>query len=296
MQMSTCVYKTVDGHAIYADVYRSNDDARRPTLVYIHGGALIMGSRSGIDETVRNRYVAAGFGLVSIDYRLAPETKLPAIADDLDDAFRWVRTVAADHYRLDPRRVAVVGHSAGGYLALLSGVRVTPRPTAIVSYYGYGDIVGPWYSQPDPFYCQQSLVPESEARAAVGNRPVSDARGPENAQRGRFYLYCRQQGLWPREVAGVDPDADPDFFTPYCPERNVTRDYPPILLLHGDQDTDVPYEQSTLMARRLRAAGVEHELITIEGGGHGFDRAVERQDVARAVDRALAFLVEHSNL
>ena len=139
MQTSTSVYKTVGGHAIYADVSRSADDVVRPTLVYIHGGALIMGSRAGLDETVRKRYVAAGFGLVSIDYRLAPETKLPAIAEDLDDAFRWVRTVAADHYHLDPSRVAVVGHSAGGYLALLSGIRVRPRPTAIVSYYGYGD-------------------------------------------------------------------------------------------------------------------------------------------------------------
>ncbi|HEX5414905.1 MAG TPA: alpha/beta hydrolase [Chloroflexota bacterium] len=296
MHMSTDVYKTVDGHAISADVYRSADDVVRPTLVYIHGGALIMGSRSGLDETVTNRYVAAGFGVVAIDYRLAPETKLPAIADDLADAFRWVRTVAADHYHLDPGRVAVVGHSAGGYLALLSGVRVRPRPTAIVSYYGYGDIVGPWYSQPDPFYCQQPRVPEAEARAAVGNRPVSDARGPEHAQRGRFYLYSRQHGRWPREVAGVDPGADPDFFTPYCPERNVTGDYPPTLLLHGDQDTDVPYEQSVLMARRLREAGVEHELLTIAGGGHGFDRAVERPDVARALDRALAFLVEQSGL
>jgi acetyl esterase/lipase len=295
MQATTKVYKTADGHAIHADVYRSSDDVVRPTLVYIHGGALIMGSRTGIAESVKNRYVEAGFGLVSIDYRLAPETKLPAIARDLDDAFHWVRTSAADEFRLDPSRVAVVGHSAGGYLALLSGVRVTPRPTAIVSYYGYGDIVGPWYSQPDPFYCQQPLVSEAEARAAVGARLISDARGPENAQRGRFYLYCRQHGLWPREVAGVDPNADSNFFIPYSPERNVTKDFPPTLLLHGDQDTDVPYEQSQLMARRLHAAGVEHELITIAGGGHGFDREAERPDVAKVLDRALAFLVNQTS-
>ncbi|MGH2457586.1 MAG: alpha/beta hydrolase [Chloroflexota bacterium] len=82
----------------------------------------------------------------------------------------------------------------------------------------------------------------------------------------------------------------------YCLERNVTGDYPPTLLLYGDQNTDVPYAQSASMARRLGEAGVEHELITIAEGGHGFDRDVERQDVARAADRALAFLVERSNL
>ncbi|MBI2942046.1 MAG: prolyl oligopeptidase family serine peptidase [Chloroflexi bacterium] len=74
------------------------------------------------------------------------------------------------------------------------------------------------------------------------------------------------------------------------PILHVTRDYPPTLLLHGDQDTDVPYEQSVTMAARLAEAEVAHELVTIPGGGHGFDRELERPQVAGAFHRVLTFL------
>jgi acetyl esterase/lipase len=280
----------VDGCAIAADVYRSDDDATRPILIYIHGGALIMGSRGWIRPTQLERYLADGFAIVSIDYRLAPKTRLAAIVEDLRDAFDWARSEAAARFKLDHSRIAVVGHSAGGYLALLSGYRVDPRPRAIVSYYGYGDVAGAWYSRPDPFYRQQPLVPEVEARAAVGTRPISDGSGPLAEARHRFYLYCRQQGLWPREVVGADPDASPAAFDPFCPIRNVTPGFPPTLLLHGDRDTDVPYEQSVQMAARLAEIGVQHELITIRDGGHGFDHEPNRPDVAAAIDRAHDFL------
>jgi dipeptidyl aminopeptidase/acylaminoacyl peptidase len=183
----------------------------------------------------------------------------------------------------------VVGHSAGGYLTLATGFRVTPRPRALVSFYGYGDIAGSWYSRPDPHYCQQPPVPPEEARAAVGGEVLSESYAP---QRDRFYLYCRQQGLWPQEVAGHSPDSEPEAFDPLCPLRNITPDYPPTLLLHGDRDTDVPYEQSVLMATALARAGVEHDLVTIPGGEHGFD-AADTAASRDALARALAFLRAH---
>jgi dipeptidyl aminopeptidase/acylaminoacyl peptidase len=65
------------------------------------------------------------------------------------------------------------------------------------------------------------------------------------------------------------------------------------LLLHGDKDTDVPYEQSVVMAEQLSRAGVEHELITIRDGSHGFDRKLDDPPVAQAFDRVLAFLQRH---
>lgn len=67
---------------------------------------------------------------------------------------------------------------------------------------------------------------------------------------------------------GHDPDVGPRAFDPLCPVRNVTADHPPTLLIHGDHDTDVPYEQSVMMAAELARAGVEHEFITTRGGGH----------------------------
>jgi acetyl esterase/lipase len=286
----TVTYKQVGGVAIRADISLPAGDGPHPVIVFIHGGALIMGSRTWIDPIQRESYLSDGFAVVSIDYRLAPETKLAAIVSDLDDAFEFVRGEGARRFRLDRHRVAVVGHSAGGYLALLAGVRVKPRLQALVAFYGYGDITGRWYGEPDPFYLGMSHVAEADARAAVSGAPVSSVEGSANDARHRFYLYCRQQGQWSLNVVGLDPDDDPGAFSQYCPVQLVTADFPPTLLLHGDRDTDVPYEQSVLMASALHAVGVPHELITIASGGHGFDDDMDRPEVANAFGRVRGFL------
>ncbi len=249
-----------------------------------------MGHRGGIRAEQLDRYLDAGFAVVSIDYRLAPETKLPAILDDVSDAYRWVRAEGPKLFRIDPNRIAVIGHSAGGYLTLTAGYRFRPRPRALVSFYGYGDIAGDWYSKPDPFYSRQPAVSKEEAYGAVGREVISGAPGPN--QRGRFYLYTRQHGIWPQEVAGRDPAAEARAFDAFCPVRNVTADYPPTLLLHGDADTDVPFAQSEQMAAELERRGVEHQFIRIPGGPHGFD-APGKPGVSEALDQVIAFLKKH---
>jgi acetyl esterase/lipase len=293
MTKRTYTFKIAGGCPIQADVYEAPGGAARPAIVWLHGGALITGSRTSIHPGQLKLYMDAGYTLISVDYRLAPETKLPAIIEDLQDAFRWVRETAPQLFPLDPHRLAVIGHSAGGYLTLMAGCCVSPRPTALVSFYGYGEIAGPWYSLPDPFYCRQPVVTRAEAEATVGAQTISNAAGPEYRNRGRYYLYCRQQGLWPRTVTGHDPDTEPAAFDRFCPVRSVTSEYPPTLLLHGDQDTDVPYEQSVMMAEALSCAGVEHHLLTIPGGVHGFDGRMEDPLAARALEQVLAFLKQH---
>ena len=218
--------------------------------------------------------VKRGFVIVSIDYRLAPETKLPGIIEDVQDAWRWLRQEGPKQFGIDPDRIATAGGSAGGYLTLMTGFCLEPRPRALVSYYGYGDITTPWYSKPDAFYRRQPLVPKDEAYRCVGNRVLSEPPTPN--RRGRFYLYCRQHGIWPNEVAGHDPLAEPKWFDPYCPIRNVTAKYPPAMLIHGTADTDVPYAESKNMAARLAEAKVKHELITVDGGRSWADRAPSR--------------------
>jgi len=288
----TYTFKVVGNCEIQADVYGVSDDVVRPVIVWIHGGALIMGHRAGISPEQLGIYVNAGYALVSIDYRLAPEVKLKAIIEDIQDAYRWVREKGPELFHIDENRIAVIGHSAGGYLTLMTGFCVTPRPSALVSFYGYGDIAGTWYSRPDSFYCQQPSVPKEEAYEAIGGQAISGTPGQHN--RGRFYLYCRQQGLWPKEVTGYNPDTEPLAFAPFCPICNVTTEYPPTLLLHGDVDTDVPYQQSVIMADELARVGVEHELISMSNGGHGFDAAgVKEPTVAKAFERVLSFLKHH---
>jgi acetyl esterase/lipase len=286
----TYAYKTVGACNIEADVYRRGQDKNRPVIVWIHGGALIMGSRGQMDRELLRKLLEAGYVVVSIDYRLAPETKLPSILEDLEDACKWVRVKGPGLFGIDPDKVAVMGGSAGGYLTLSAGFRVEPRPKALVSFYGYGDIVGDWYSRPDPFYSKQKAVPKEEAYATVGNQVISESSGKNN--RSIFYLYCRQHGLWPKEVAGIDPDKEPKAFDQFCPVRNVTAKYPPTLLIHGTKDTDVPYEQSELMAKELDKNGVKHELMTIPDAGHGLSGA-KPGVMAKVHERVLAFLKEY---
>jgi len=284
---STYTYKTTGDLSIRADVYRKPGETVQPAIFWIHGGALIMGNRRGLNAVQAEKYLDAGYTIIAIDYRLAPQVKVQQIIEDLGDAYRWVRTEGPELFRIDPDRIAVVGHSAGGYLALVAGFTLKPSPRAVVSFYGYGDVAGEWYSRPDQFYNQQPPVTKEEAYQAVGTRVISD---DQSGNRDRFYLYCRQQGLWPLEVVGHDPDRDPGLFDPFCPLRNVTKTYPPTLLLHGENDTDVPYEQSVLMAKELERNGVKHELISMPGRGHGFDRAMGEPEIAATFERVLRFL------
>jgi acetyl esterase/lipase len=283
----TYTYKTIGDCPIKADVYTASSSARRPVAVWIHGGALIMGDRRGINSGLRDELIRAGYAVVSIDYRLAPETKLPAILDDLKDAFAWIRSEGPNLFGARTERIAVLGGSAGGYLTLCSGFLIAPRPAALVSFWGYGDIAGPWYSRPDEFYRRQPLVPEADARASVGTTVIAEP--PPRNQRGRFYLYCRQNGLWPREVSGHVPVTEPKAFDPLCPVRNLSPAYPPTLLIHGTKDTDVPHEQSVLMDRELTRQGVPHELVSVPDGGHGLGN-IDKAQVAAIHRHVIDFL------
>jgi acetyl esterase/lipase len=291
----TYAYKVVDNHEIPADVYRYPGEEVRPAIIWIHGGALIFGTRDWLSPWQLEKYLKAGYTVVAIDYRLAPATKLASIIEDLTDAYAWVRAKGPDLFKIDPDRIAVVGHSAGGYLTLMAGFRLKPRPKALVSFYGYGDITGPWYSRPDPFYNRMPTVSKDKALAVVGDSMISSAPAQFSAdQRFQFYLYCRQQGLWPIEVSGHDPEEERDWYREYEPLRNVTPEYPPTVLLHGKKDTDVPFEQSVLMAEALKRAGVHHEFIANPDWEHGFDDAgTEDPAVEKAFRRILAFLDKH---
>ena len=125
----------------------------------------------------------------------------------------------------------------------------------------------------------------------MGRLPIAAAQGARAAS--PIYLYCRQKGLWPNVVAGWDPTENLQAFVPYCPVHNIGPDYPPTLLLHGDEDTDVPYQQSVIMSEALSERGIENDLITIRGGRHGFDGDVDLPEVRDAFRAVLMFLQKH---
>lgn len=287
----TLTYKVVGETRIEADVYRADDDTARPVILWIHGGALIFGSRSGTPPQMKAFAETSGYVLVSIDHRLAPEVKLPEIVDDVEDAIRWIRHEGPELFGSDPDKLVVAGASAGGYLALLSGFRVTPRPTAIASFWGYGAADAPFESEPSEFYRSTSpLVNRADAFAAVGGE-VLTATGPGMDGRWPYYLYLRQQGLWLEEVSGLDPLTQQRELDSFASVRNVDGDFPPTVLVHGTNDEDVAYAESAALAAELLRHGVVHQLVTVEGAGHGLS-GVGFDVLSDAIGQALAFIDE----
>jgi acetyl esterase/lipase len=303
LKKTTVAFREVDSHKILADVYRPQDAKIRPVIVWIHGGALIVGNREldpyeQREDVIRFDLlafaVAQGCAVVSIDYRLAPETKLPDIISDIEKAFRWLAGDGAKQFHLDPRRIVVAGESAGGYLTLVTGYRVQPKPKALVALYGYGDLIGDWVSTPNP-YPRYNLrkISREEAESQTDGTVISDSA--ERKGNGNLIaLFYRQNGLWPKEVTGFARSTIADKITPFEPIRNVRSDWPPPLLIHGTQDTEVPYEQSELMAKKFEEKGVPFTLIPIDHGEHGFEGG-DPQKIREAYKAMGEFIKEHLN-
>lgn len=297
--MDTYVFKTVNGHEIKADIYRAPRAAntQQPAVMFIHGGGLILGNRKAILPSHIQAFHDSGFHVVSIDYRLAPETTLPEIVSDISDAWAWLREQASS-FGIDRNRVAILGHSAGAYLALMSGYKLNPRPAALVSIAGYGRLTSDEFIAPSPHYVTEHRpVDEHDARQTVGGGTIS-ASGPNDSiqrflGRGLFYLFCRQTGIWLNEVSGHDSH-DHDWFAQYQPFSNVSAEYPPTMLLHGEPDTDVLIEESVLMEQELIRHGVAHTFVRNPNWGHAFLYMPNDESVSHAFGQIVTFLQQHA--
>lgn len=294
MQKTTHVYKTVANDPpftgttqVHADVYRPDDDQPRPVLVFIHGGAMVNLSRAALRGNVLALAQEHGLVLVSIDYRLGPEVKVPGIVEDVRDAIEWVYEQGPTLFGADTSRVVVSGSSAGGCLALQSGT-FARKPNAIVSLWGYGSVRNAWYTQPTPPYSERPIDRDA-ALAEVGHRVLTGTGGDTGvALRKSYYPWMRYHGIWTGEMTGFDPVTQGEQIAPYCTIENLTPDYPPTMLLHGELDSDVPVTESIEMAAALEKVGVEHELIVVPQAGHGLGGLSDAEKQVH-FDKAWAF-------
>ncbi|CQR45929.1 Carboxylesterase LipF [Paraliobacillus sp. PM-2] len=283
--MKTIIYKQNKHYTLKADLYEANQQ-EAPVIIYIHGGGLLWGTRKEISKEMIQLYTDSGFSLFSIDYRLAPETKLPDILHDIQDAIKWIQTEGVKHFSINPQKMAVVGGSAGGFLALSTGT-FENKPKAIVSFYGYSDLNAAWAIKPSQHYRQKEIIPEKIAKQFISKSTITE--GPIQ-KRYLLYLYARQTGEWVEEITGISPNLNQRELTLYSPIYHIQEDYPATLLLHGTADTDVPYEQSVLTRDTLVNKGIDAELITITNGEHVFDKEFNRPIVQDALKQVIQFL------
>lgn len=286
----TVIYKRVGGHEIKADVFFDDSKTEaRPAVVWLHGGGVINGHRESVPAQVRDFASSNGYVLISLDYRLAPETKLPGVVSDLEDAFRWMGGEGGARFGIDPERIAVTGGSAGGFLTLITGFRVKPAPRVLLAFWGYGEILTDWATKPSPYpRHNERRIDAAAVSAALTGPMVSDSR-LRKSDSVAIYLHGRQSGKWAEYVAGADLIANPDKLRPYLPLGNIGPGYPPTVLIHGTADTDVPFAQSQMMAREFEKHGVLHQLHAIAGGEHGLGGG-DPAAIKAAHERAFAFL------
>ncbi|MBY0124309.1 alpha/beta hydrolase [Bacillus sp. S/N-304-OC-R1] len=283
--MNTVIYKEGNGFALKADFHETSQNYA-PVVVYIHGGGLLWGTRKELTEDMIKLYTENGFAIFSIDYRLAPESKLADIIGDIKDALNWIQSEGPKQFDINPDQIAVVGSSAGGFLALSTGTFVH-KPKAIVSFYGYGDIADHWATAPNSFYLTKNIVPKELAQRLVSNQIRTEASVHE---RFLLYLYARQTGEWIEHITGVNPATNTEKIKQFSPINNLTNEFPPTLFLHGTKDVDVPYEQSEFMRDALVKKGVEAKLITIPNGEHVFEKDIQSPIVQDALQQVIEFL------
>ncbi|HSK87952.1 MAG TPA: alpha/beta hydrolase [Anaerolineales bacterium] len=222
-------YCTPDSLPQKMDVYFPEAGGPWPVLAYAHGGAWMRGDKSEAAALARG-LTAEGYLVVSINYRLYPAAKFPDMIEDVKCAIRFLRANAGE-YNLDPKRIGAIGASAGAHLVSLLG---TADESA-------GFDVGEYLDQ------------SSRVQAVIAMAPPTDlTRHFPNAD----MELLRHVGKGQVDFAGASPIT------------YVTADDPPFLLIHGDRDEVVPFEQSQLMYDRLVQTNVPAQFVIVRNGRH----------------------------
>lgn len=253
------VYGTGGGKPLLLDLAQPPSQAKqpRPAVVFIHGGAWSGADRTNGHPLIR-LLAANGFVAVSIDYRLSGQAAFPAQLEDSKCAVRFLRA-HAQQYHLDPKRIGVMGGSAGGHLAALVGL--TPRTAGLEG-------TGGWDDQASGVAAVADLYGISDLVAVFAEKSLVDAA---------------------KKLMRATPPEDPQRYRQASPLALVTAAAPPFYLAHGDRDTTVPFSHSQKLADALKAQQVEATLRVMTGQGHGSIATLP----AYVKDDVVAFFTKH---
>ena len=261
--VSDVPYARVDQRELALDIYLPTGVERPPLLVWVHGGRWMFQSKEDMFTTA---LVEKGFAMASVDFRLAGEAIFPAQVHDIKAAIRFLRA-NSEEFGYDATRIGIHGRSAGGHLTALVGTTnghpelegnlgayldVSSDVQAVVSYFGASNLTT-ILDQSTTF----GKPLRAEAMAVLFGAPVANRQ----------------------ELARL---ASPVF--------HVDMTDPPLLLLHGDQDPQMPINQAHELHGRYKALGLTGRLEVIHGAEHGtpeFFDAERTRIVAEFFDKHL---------
>lgn len=250
------VYAHVDGEDLTLDLYLPAAADSPPLVVWLHGG----GWRNGDKASVPSQFVDNGFATASVNFRSTTTAPFPANVHDIKAAIRFLRAKAPAYgYRSD--RIALIGVSSGAHLAALVGLTnedpelegtigehggVSSAVQAVISYYGASDLM--------------TIL----------------------AQSTPFGLKIRKPAL--QLLLGGLPDEVEDLAKLASPVFHIDPRDPPLLLLHGDQDPQMPINQSLELQGAYEAQGLDVALDVVHGAKHGGDLFYAPEHLKAALD------------
>lgn len=237
-------FATVDGEPLLLDLYMPTGAEQPPLLVWVHGGGWSRGARSPVSTVA---FVDAGYAMASVDYRLSGTAPFPAQIHDVKAAIRFLRAHAGE-YGYDASRIGILGVSAGGHLAALAGV--TNADSALE-----GD-VGDHLDRPSDVAAVVSYFGASNLTS------ILDQSTP-------FGLNIRVPAL--EALLGGAPDERTELARAASPVFHVDAGDPPLLLLHGDQDPQMPINQSHELHGAYESSGLPVRFEVVHGARHGGD-------------------------
>jgi acetyl esterase/lipase len=241
------VYGRIHGAGLLADIAWPESKQPLPAIISVHGGRWVGGHKRDASTIKVEQWAGFGFFAMAIDYRLKECTSAPACYQDLQCAIRFVHA-NAEKYNVDPKRVFLIGQSAGGHMVSLAATLGDgPYPRT-----------GGW---------------EKASNDIVAAISVAAAYDLQSLDWGKLWT---PPGV---ELAAAQAQASPN--------KHITKDSKPLLILHSDNDKSVPIDNALLMVEALKAAGAPHTFIRYPDMGHmGITQEV--------IDKSLAFIKEIS--